>query len=88
VNHEATPTRSSSRSSSTREKQVTAKSSRSSEVVSLAFPNSCKSDNRLYTVTYRRAAGEKPEGTLVEGGTVKVKDGMIFNVTATLSRKP
>jgi Multiubiquitin len=27
--------------------------------------------------------GNKPEGTLVEGGTVKIKDGMIFNVTAT-----
>ena len=36
-----------------------------------------------YTVTYRRGHGEKPEGSLVAGGTVKAKDGMIFNVTAT-----
>jgi len=27
--------------------------------------------------------GSKPEGTLVEGDTVKVKEGMIFNVART-----
>lgn len=37
----------------------------------------------VYTITYRRGHGNKPEGTLVEGESVKVKDGMIFNVTAT-----
>jgi hypothetical protein len=37
----------------------------------------------VFTVTYRRGEGKKPEGTLVEGQSVKVKDGMIFNVTAT-----
>jgi Multiubiquitin len=37
----------------------------------------------MFTVTYRRGEGNKPEGTLVEGETVKVKEGMIFNVTAT-----
>ncbi len=36
----------------------------------------------VYTITYRRGHGNK-EGTLVEGETVNVKDGMIFNVTAT-----
>lgn len=39
--------------------------------------------NFVFTVTYRRGEGKKPEGTLVEGGTVRIKDGMIFNVTAT-----
>lgn len=39
--------------------------------------------NILYTITYRKAEGNKPEGTLVEGGTAKVKEGTIFNVTAT-----
>jgi len=38
--------------------------------------------NTIFTVTYRRGEGNK-EGTLVEGESVKVKDGMIFNVTAT-----
>ena len=37
----------------------------------------------LYTVTYRKAAGKKEDGILVEGETVEVKDGTIFNVTAT-----
>ncbi|WP_408626473.1 multiubiquitin domain-containing protein [Amycolatopsis thermoflava] len=36
-----------------------------------------------FTVTFRRGSGHKPEGTLRPGETVKVKEGMIFNVTAT-----
>ena len=39
--------------------------------------------NIEYTITYRRGHGDKPEGSLVPGGDVKVKEGMIFNVTAT-----
>lgn len=39
--------------------------------------------NILYSITYRKGEGNKPEGTLVEGGTAKVKEGTIFNVTAT-----
>lgn len=39
--------------------------------------------NVVFTVTYRRGQGSKPEGSLVEGESVKVKDGMIFNVTRT-----
>ncbi len=54
------------------------------EVVSLAYDgNPPQGENWVFTVTYRRGHGEKPEGTLVEGQNVKVKDGMIFNVTAT-----
>ena len=51
------------------------------EVVALAFD--APSAETMYTVTYRRGHGDKPEGTLVEGESVKVKEGMIFNVTAT-----
>lgn len=36
-----------------------------------------------FTVTYRRGEGHKPEGSLVEGECVEVKEGMIFNVTRT-----
>ena len=53
------------------------------EVVALAFPNPDKGPNIVYTVTFRRGQGDKPQGTLVEGESVKVKDGMIFDVTAT-----
>ena len=52
------------------------------EVVTLAF-NNPPNDTTIFVVTYRRGQGNKPEGTLVEGGSVKVKKGMIFNVTPT-----
>jgi hypothetical protein len=38
----------------------------------------------VFTITYRKGEGNKPDGSLVEGGEpVKVKDGMIFNVEST-----
>jgi hypothetical protein len=51
--------------------------------VKLAFPTPPPGESIVYTVTYRKGEGHKPEGTLTEGERVKVKDGMIFNVTAT-----
>ena len=39
--------------------------------------------NVTYTVTYRKAVKPKHEGTMTEGDTVEVKDGTVFNVTAT-----
>jgi hypothetical protein len=67
-----------------RPKLVPAKDSLSfDEVIELAFPNAQKGPNIVYTVTYRRGEGKKPEGSLVEGESVKVKDGMIFDVTRT-----
>jgi hypothetical protein len=53
------------------------------EVVALAFDPVPSGENVMFTITYRRGHGEKPEGTLTEGETVKVKEGMIFDVTAT-----
>jgi len=53
------------------------------EVVQLAFDSPPTGPNILFTITFRRGQGEKPEGTLIEGDTLKVKDGMIINVTAT-----
>lgn len=53
------------------------------EVVALAFDPVPSGPNVDITVTYRRGHGHKPEGTLVPGGTVRVKEGMIFDVTAT-----
>lgn len=67
-----------------RPKEVPAKELLSfDEIVALAFGNAPKGPNIVYTVTYRRGEGNKPEGTLVEGESVKPKDGMIFNVTRT-----
>ena len=53
------------------------------QVIALAYPNPPQGGNIEYTISYRRAHGNKPEGTLKADETVKVKDGMIFDVTAT-----
>ena len=52
------------------------------EVTKLAYPTTPPGANIGYTVTYQRAHGNK-DGDLVAGQSVKVKDGMIFDVTAT-----
>jgi hypothetical protein len=66
-----------------RPKVVTAKEMSFADIVTLAFDSPPTGENIVFTVTYRKGEGNKPEGTLVEGETVKIKDGMIFNVTAT-----
>jgi hypothetical protein len=66
-----------------REKPWTRKEISFAEVVALAFPTLPAGENIVFTITYRKGEGNKPEGTLTEGHSVKVKDGMIFNVTAT-----
>lgn len=53
------------------------------QVVALAFDPVPTGPNVMFTITYRRGHGDKPEGTLTEGQSVKVKEGMIFDVTAT-----
>lgn len=66
-----------------REKSVTSKELTFDQVVDLAFDDPQRGPLIFFTITYRRGHGEKPEGSLVEGKSVKVKDGMIFNVTRT-----
>jgi hypothetical protein len=67
-----------------RERTVTKDELTFNEVVKLAFDNPPHGVNTLFTITYRKGGNEhRPEGHLVEGGTVKVKKGTIFNVTAT-----
>lgn len=51
------------------------------QVVQLAFPNDQPDANIEYTVAYANTHGK--DGTLVDGQDVKVKEGMIFNVTKT-----
>jgi len=53
------------------------------EVVTLAFGSYSEDPNVVYTVTYKRGEDRKKEGSLVKGESVKVKNGMIFNVTQT-----
>lgn len=53
------------------------------QMVVLAFGSYDNNPNKGYTVTYSRGWEPKPEGTMVKGSTVRVKNKMIFDVTAT-----
>lgn len=66
-----------------REKTVTDKVLTFDQLVSLAFDNPPSGPLICFTITFRRGQGNKPEGSVLEDGNVKVKEGMIFNVTAT-----
>lgn len=66
-----------------RQFEISGKEISFSQVVALAFPTPPSGQNVMFSVTYRRGHGDKPEGTLIEGQTVKLKEGMIFNVTPT-----
>lgn len=66
-----------------RKKGVTEKELSFAQIVALAFGSPPSDPNIVFTVTYRPGEGHKPGGTLVGGETVKIKEGMIFNVTKT-----
>ena len=66
-----------------REKTVEDEELTFDQVVALAFDDPPTGAFICFTITYRRAGGRKPEGTLIEGESVKVKHGTIFNVTVT-----
>ena len=65
-----------------REKTVAQRELTFDEIVILAFgpPNG---DASAYTITYQKGPDKKEKGTLVQGESVKLKDGMIFNVVRT-----
>lgn len=52
------------------------------DVVVLAYPNPDGSTFD-YTVTYKKALGPKHEGSLVDGGTVRIKNGTIIDASRT-----
>ena len=54
------------------------------ELVALAFSNNPPTGETVQiTVQYTKGHSDKPKGALVEGQSVKVKEGMEFDVTAT-----
>lgn len=53
------------------------------QLIVLAFESYDNNLNKGYTVTYSRGWEPKPEGTMVKGSVVRVKNKMIFDVTAT-----
>lgn len=52
-------------------------------VVMLAFPQAVQNATTYYTVTFKRGPKPNPEGSMVAGDSVYLKEGMLFNVTST-----
>lgn len=53
------------------------------EIVALAYDPVPTGPNIYFTVTYQHGHPANPEGSLTAGRTVKIKNGMVFNVTVT-----
>lgn len=53
------------------------------QVVTLEVPDYSQHPEITYSVTYKKGHGNKPEGILSPGGSIKVKEGVIFNVSET-----
>jgi hypothetical protein len=54
------------------------------EILELAFPGPHTDPNVIFSMTYRHAASHPSSGELGPGGTVKVREGTVFNVTRTV----
>jgi hypothetical protein len=67
----------------TREKEWEEKTISYEQVVVLAFGSYSTEEKAVYTVDYSKGPKENPEGSLVKGQSVEVKEGMIFNVKHT-----
>jgi hypothetical protein len=53
------------------------------EVVTLEVPGYTPDSQTTYSVMFERGQGNKPEGTLSPGSSVKTKEGMVFHVSET-----
>ena len=62
---------------------VTRKRETYDQIVALAYPTPSSPDT-TYTVSYDDGPPQNPHGQLEKGESVKVKNGMIFNVTPTI----
>jgi hypothetical protein len=65
-----------------RQKTVTKEKASFDDVVALAF-GAVDFDKFVYTVTYFKNEKEKHEGSLVQGQSIELTDGMIFTVVPT-----
>lgn len=53
------------------------------DIVKLAFGEVISNGCKIYTMTFKKGHDARPEGNLVEGDVIKIKKGVIFNVSAT-----
>lgn len=67
----------------TRKKAVTKPKLSFDEVVRLAYDPVPTGPNIHFTITYRHGPRQNPEGEMLEGQSVWLKNGMIFNVKHT-----
>jgi hypothetical protein len=67
----------------TRRKEVTDDEQSFNQIIALAFNPVPTGPNIVFTVSYRKGPKANPEGTMTPGQTVEVKDGMVFDATAT-----
>jgi len=65
------------------EKMVEDESLTFEQIVRLEYGKCMNGETISLTITYEKGGGRKSEGTLVEGETVKIKNGTIFNVAET-----
>jgi hypothetical protein len=66
-----------------KKKTVTMKRLSFDELVDLAFNPRPTGPNIMFTITYGDGPKANPEGEMLPGQTVKIKDGMVFSVTPT-----
>lgn len=67
-----------------RQKQTDEKRLTFEQIVSFAYDgNPPTGSNWEFTVDFSKGPDDKKEGSLLPGESVKIKDGMVFNVTAT-----
>lgn len=66
-----------------RQKVISSKVVSYDQAVALAFGTPETGANIIYTVTFRNAEAKKPEGSLVSGESVDIKNGTVFNVIRT-----
>ena len=66
-----------------RKKEVKERTLSFDEIVALAFDPVPTGPNIMFTITYKHGPHANPEGSLQEGGTIKIKEGIIIDVTPT-----
>lgn len=53
------------------------------EIIRLAFPDAQQDTKTIFTVVYKNGPDENPQGSLVKGQSITLKNRMIINVTKT-----
>jgi hypothetical protein len=66
-----------------RPRKVTSTNLTFDEVVSLAYDQVPVGPNIVFTVSYRHGPKANQKGTMISGSVVKIKEGMVFDVSFT-----